>query len=341
MGEGLAHPDPPGDGMSPRSERELEASRKRWELRMRLAWNKTIAGIKGELETKETLPSDPEATKIISSHVGDWFQGEWAQLMVVTATREGQQLRSLGIPTSFDGTNQGAIASLKEHRLRLVQGFTSEQTRVAQTAVHRGLLEGRNPRAQAREFRESIGLTEKQEQHVSNYRRLLQTQDKAALSRRLRDARFDPTIERSIREGKPLGAEQIDKMVDRYRQRAVALRAETIARTESIRALSAGQDEMYRQAVSEGSIGRDEVEMEWSTARDERVRMSHFLMNGQRQKIGDPFVSGLGNLLYYPSDPDAPPEDTINCRCSRIPRHRLFARFHPPKLGPALPVRAT
>lgn len=315
------------------TDRQLEALRKRWELRMKYAWLASLEQIKKEMKAKNIIPGSHEAQQLIASEVGAWFQGGWIQVMTITAASTGEQLRSLGVRTAFDGTSRRTIAALQEHRLRLVQGFTQEQTQVAQTAIHRGLLDGRNPVAQAREFRENIGLTPKQEAIVSNYRRLLTNQDRAALDRKLRDARFDSTVDRSITSGVKLTPDQIDKMVGRYRERMVKLRAETIARTESMRALSTGQDAMYRQAVEEGTLGKDEVELEWVTAKDERVRPSHMVMDGQRRKIGEPFVTGLGNLLYYPRDPFGVAEDTIECRCERAPRHRLFAQVHPPKQG--------
>jgi hypothetical protein len=48
-------------------------------------------------------------------------------------------------------------------------------------------------------------------------------------------------------------------------------------------------------------------------------------MEGQTVKYGEKFVSGLGNELAYPGDPDAPAEDRINCRCWREFRINFYA----------------
>lgn len=302
---------------------------------MKLAYIASVKQMQAELEKTGAQPGSPEAQKIVAAHIGAWYQGGWVQMMTIAAAKTGDDLRADGVPTAFDGTNRRALAAMQEHRLRLVQGFTEEQTQVTLMASQRGLISGINPRATARVFRESIGLAPKQEAAVANYRRLLETNDRAALQRQLRDARFDSTVQTAQVTHVALAPEQIDRMVQRYRERMLKYRAEVIARTESLRALNAGQDAMYQQAIDEGKLSRDEIELEWMTAKDERVRPSHMLMNGQRRKIGEPFISGLGNLLYYPADPAAPAEDTVQCRCTRVPRHRLFEQFHrPPVQGP-------
>jgi hypothetical protein len=55
----------------------------------------------------------------------------------------------------------------------------------------------------------------------------------------------------------------------------------------------------------------------WISQRDEKVRHSHFLAEGQKVKIDEHFVLGT-ELLMYPGDPTASPEETINCRCTII-----------------------
>ncbi len=42
-------------------------------------------------------------------------------------------------------------------------------------------------------------------------------------------------------------------------------------------------------------------------------------MEGQCQPIGDPFITGAGNVLMHPLDPAGAAEEVINCRCTTIP----------------------
>jgi len=225
------------------------------------------------------------------------------------------------IVIGFDATNERAVRAMRENRLRLVSNFTEQQRRATQQALIDGIQRGANPREIARLFRDSIGLTPRQEQWVRNYERALRELDRAALARELRDRRFDPTVERAIARGEPLTDAQIQRMVERYRQRALTLRAETIARTEALRVTHEGIDEMYEQAIDSGVLNRDQLIREWNTAGDERVRdfatgsqTSHRTMHHQTRLVGEPFASGAGNLTLHPGAFGVANED-INCRC--------------------------
>lgn len=61
------------------------------------------------------------------------------------------------------------------------------------------------------------------------------------------------------------------------------------------------------------------VEKEWFTVGDERVRPSHMISDGQVVDMNEPFVVG-GELLNYPSDSSlgASAGNTINCRCTSV-----------------------
>lgn len=227
---------------------------------------------------------------------------------------------SVGITVDFDQVNVRAVQQMREASLRLIQQFTSGQRAATRTALVEGIRQGLNPREQAILFRQSIGLTAHQTQAVANYRRLLEQGSARALQRALRDQRFDRTVQRAIDGGAPLSQEQIDRMVDRYYQRSLAFRAETIARTESLGAVHQGSDEGFRQAIAQGVID-DELSQSWRTAGDARVRHpSHTFMNGQVRPFGEPFLSGTGNLLRYPGDQRAPASDSIQCRCVKTTR---------------------
>lgn len=156
---------------------------------------------------------------------------------------------------------------------------------------------------------------------MRNYERQLRELDRGALARELRDSRFDRTVRGAINRGEPLTQGQIDKMVARYRQRALKLRSQTIARTEGLRVAHEGVDEMYRQAIESGQLQGDQLIRIWRTALNERVRdfstgaqTSHRTMHGQKRLVGESFVSGGGNLTLNPGAFGVALED-INCRC--------------------------
>lgn len=84
--------------------------------------------------------------------------------------------------------------------------------------------------------------------------------------------------------------------------------AERIARTETSAAYNTGKYEG-------GAQNPDIVGGEWIGVLDNRIRESHAEMHGTRALIGEPF----GNGLLYPGDPNGPPEEVINCRCTYNP----------------------
>lgn len=93
--------------------------------------------------------------------------------------------------------------------------------------------------------------------------------------------------------------------------RLLQWRREMIARTETTRVANAGARNLFsRWGVTK---------KEWMSTGDERTREWHASMNGQIVDIGSKFVSGLGNKLDYPGDPNAPLNEFIQCRCTILP----------------------
>jgi SPP1 gp7 family putative phage head morphogenesis protein len=94
-----------------------------------------------------------------------------------------------------------------------------------------------------------------------------------------------------------------------------AVRAERIARTETVQALNTGAHEGYLLA----GIQRQK----WLAIRDGRTRDSHAELHGTIVGINEPFVfvgeGGRKVSLRYPGDPSGPPEEIINCRCTIAP----------------------
>lgn len=84
-------------------------------------------------------------------------------------------------------------------------------------------------------------------------------------------------------------------------------RAWTIARTETGIASQVVQHTTYvkNEIVSKG----------WRSFIDGATRETHILLNGTEIPIKDRFWNGL----LHPLDPNGPPEEVINCRCSEYP----------------------
>lgn len=235
------------------------------------------------------------------------------------AARQAQTFLNSGkyldVRAIFSGDNPRLIRMFEAEGLRLVTAFNERQRQATFQAIRRGLEEGLNPRDMARSFRQSIGLTPRQEQAVDNFRRMLSVGDREATRRALIHGTDRKTFEAALARGQPLTEAQVSRMTDRYRARYIAYRAEVIGRTEALRAAHQGSEEMFQQVIDEGGMDRREVVRTWVTGRDERVRASHQTMNGQMRLLGEMFLSGKGNTLEYPGDPNAPKEEVIQCRC--------------------------
>lgn len=243
-------------------------------------------------------------------------------IVLDTAAREALALQAVfsqrapSVAISFDPGNPRAADLLRQSRLQFIQDFTASQRQAVSMALSNAQARGAGPRAVAAEFRGSIGLTPRLEGAVANYRRLLEMRSPEALARDLATQTDRNMLTRAIERDRALTPEQIDRMVNRYRQRALQYRSEVIARTESTRAVSEAREEALDQALEQTGLTNDQVIQTWRSVGDGRVRETHAAMDGMERPRGEPFQSPSGALLRYPGDPDAPPEEVIACRCN-------------------------
>lgn len=262
------------------------------------------------------------ALKIMESHISV-MSNIIPEVFISAATAETEFLAvslgsagTAGVGVGFDPTNPRAAAKMRENRMQFVKEFSDKQRDASRQALTRAFAEtGTNPRATARAFVKSMGLTATQEEAVNNYQRLLQSNSSAALDRGLRARRYDSMVERAIKDKEPLSEAQIARMTEQYRKNYLRYRAEVIARTESLRATSTARQEAAIQVVEDTGMDPDRVVRTWGATNDARTRDIHADMDGQEVGLEEPFIDGAGNELMYPGDPSAPEETTIQCRC--------------------------
>lgn len=229
----------------------------------------------------------------------------------------------------FDVRNFRAEQWLLEHSSSLVTRTVADQRQALREALRSGMERGDNPRTVALDVagrmnrvtgrREGgiVGLSAAQERAVEAARRELQNGEYAAYrSRTRRDKRFDRTIARAEREGRPLTATDIRKITARYSDRLLKLRGDTIARTEALTSLHAAQYEAIQQLVDSGKVTANQVRRVWDATGDTRTRFSHLAADGQSVGLNEPFVMPSGATLRYPGDPNGPAEEIVNCRCA-------------------------
>lgn len=82
------------------------------------------------------------------------------------------------------------------------------------------------------------------------------------------------------------------------------------ARTMITSAENAGRLDSYRRSADMGI----EMQKQWMATHDNRTRHSHRDIDGETVGIEEEF----GNGLMFPADPDGPPEEVYNCRCTLV-----------------------
>lgn len=179
-----------------------------------------------------------------------------------------------------------------------------------------------------------IGLSRPQAQWLISLRRKLETGDyRGALDMSLlKDKRLRAMLEKAIREGLVIGADQIAKITANYERNALMSRGLTIARTETRKAIEEGKYEAWQQGLEKTGIPEQFILRDWKhTGRAVRDRPDHVAMNGRTVRgLNIPFVFPDGTAMLHPHDTSfgAGAKHVINCECEaryRIDRKGLLA----------------
>jgi hypothetical protein len=283
------------------------------------------------------LHIDPAAFRVLDDAIRQTYIGGGANAVgMLPILREPSGSR---VVVRFDARNPRAESWLTDHSSRSITRIVDDQRDAARRALTEGMARGDNPRqtalnivgrinaASGRREGGIIGLTSPQERFVANARAELTSGDpkllRAFLERTRRDKRFDRTILNAIRDGKPLDAQTVNRIVGRYSDLLLQLRGETVARTESMASLHASQEEAFRQAIETGAVNRQDVRRVWVATKDKRTRDSHAALDGESVGLDQAFSNGL----RYPGDPNGPPEEVISCRCTLLMRVDFLANL--------------
>ncbi len=226
-------------------------------------------------------------------------------------------------PVSFNQSGVNATGFMGDNRGRVIGMISQQQNEASRRAVSAEMLRGGTARQQAQALQGSFGLTGNQVLAVEKFRTNLDNLSRDALERQLRDRSFDSVIRQAINSDTPLTPTQVNRMVERYRERLLAFRAGVTAQSEALRVVNAGNLSMFQQAVDLGLIDGASIQRQWKTAGDSDVRNSHRAMNGQLRGLNEPFISGAGARLQFPGDPNAGGAETVGCRCV------IETRFNP------------
>lgn len=174
--------------------------------------------------------------------------------------------------------NPRAVLWAQGYTETLVKDLGDQSREALRATITTGFTQDLPPREIARELRNVIGLTPRQAASTQKYRERLQEE----------------------------GVSGIERKVERYADRQIRNRAEMIARTESIHAVSEAQRLTYEAAYEDGLLPR-ETGRQWLTA-GEGVCPECDPMHEQRVGIDEQFVTGSGKFV------NSPPVH-VGCRC--------------------------
>lgn len=215
---------------------------------------------------------------------------------------------------------------------RIVE-ISNETRQVVRSLLTQGIADGRGPRSVALDLvgridpvsksrvGGAIGLTDAQSQWAINARKELESLDANYLTRKLRDKRLDGAFKKAIESGEPMAEKQIDAAVSRLQARTLRYRGDNIARTESLSALSQGQNSAIQQAIETSELDAETIKL-WDSSADGRTRPDHVAAENNYPD-GIPFNESFnigGTMMKWPRDPSGGAGQVINCRCRLITR---------------------
>lgn len=109
--------------------------------------------------------------------------------------------------------------------------------------------------------------------------------------------------------------QQIEALFDATDTEKWKNRARTVARTEVVGAYNGGTFDAFSMIV-ENDPGTPWVKR-WLATEDKRTRPDHVKADGQVVPWAQAFDVG-GFSMMYPHDPEGPPQEVINCRCTLL-----------------------
>jgi hypothetical protein len=152
--------------------------------------------------------------------------------------------------------------------------------------IRSGFAQGRSMTQMMRDLEAFVGLTPRQ------------TQALETLRQRLLDA------------GQTRA--QAQAQVARAARRALQLRVESIARTESIYASLEGQQQLWQEAQRQGTLDPERFRRTWLVTPDDRLCLTTCApipgMNQNGVRLGEPFQTPVGPVMHPPAHP--------MCRCA-------------------------
>ena len=190
------------------------------------------------------------------------------------------------VTTSFRQVREQSVAYAQTRTGDLIRGLNSETRRQIAGLITEGQLGDLTVDQITRRVAPLIGLTPHQTAAVARYRAALEA--RALTGRAGPDAALGLTGRFGLSpwRGGKLDTTRIEGHTDRYAARLRRQRAETIARTETIRAASAGEMIAWQDDIDNGGADGYTVTREWSVTRDDRACQICLRLDGTQIRVG-------------------------------------------------------
>lgn len=249
------------------------------------------------------------------------FSDEWQEGYIKSGVAAAQQAEDgtagANVRFRFDPMNPRSAAFAGGYTYDLIQDVTKKTREAVGAIIESAMKVGKHPYQSAREIKQVVGLDARRAQALAGYRKALEEGSSRALALDI-GGNAAASI-RSAYYNDSMTQDKINKLVEGYRQRLLRQRAQTIARTESMRAASMGNREAWTQALEQTNQPLASFKRYWIATNDDRTRPDHLeipVINADGVGMNEPFRLPDGGTIMFPHDPDAPPEQTINCRCT-------------------------
>lgn len=234
-----------------------------------------------------------------------------------TGAQYGKYVASTDLPItvvnrlSFNLVNGSATQWAQDHSARLVTGVSQNTKKGIRTVIARSIREGIPPRETAKLLVPIVGLNRQQSNGAFTFFSNLQEQT----------AKGEISSTTSTR------------LYDAYTDRLKLQRATTIARTEIVRSLNAGQQMVWEQGVQDGLIDQSS-KRRWIVTPDERL--DHLIcapMTGQTVGMKETFRSGIGTTAFLP-----PIHPMCRCTVRVLYKPAPVQRIPEKNLKPSIPT---
>ena len=329
--------------------RQIETLLRRQEAALRRAFSMAVQDLRdqaqltklrnalraGDIEAAiRALNIEPAAYATFAREIGNTYTQAGATIAAGTVWRLPDSSQAV---VRFNVERPEVVRYLGELSSTKITRLSAEAEAVARFTISNGYAQGMHPNrialdlvgrigANGRRTGGIIGLSEPQATYIANMRARLASGDPTEMRKVLnmtrRDRRLDGVIRRAIEEGKPVSGADIDRLAGRYKDRLLALRGETIARTETAMAVEDARQETWRQYTEQSGIDPQYVIKRWvaaGAAVGGNERPDHQAMNGvEVEGLETPFVLSDGTMMSHPLDPSAPVHHLANCRCSYV-----------------------